>query len=161
MTHSDNFCLRLNSFDTHISTFWKECQVEQDFCDLTLACEDKQIKTHKIIVSSCSPVIRNILKLNQTTHPIIYLRKVKFRHLQNLLHFMYQGEVNVAEEDLPSFLEVAEDLMVRGLSEGNKEGRDSRNPDSFHGDSQSPNIAPRNIENIEARQLPPPSIQQI
>ena len=29
---------------------------------------------------------------------------------------MYQGEVDVAEEDLPSFLEVAEDLLIRGLS---------------------------------------------
>ena len=26
---------------------------------------------------------------------------------------MYQGEVNVAEEDLPNFLEVAEDLQIK------------------------------------------------
>ena len=28
---------------------------------------------------------------------------------------MYQGEVDVAKEDCPSFLEVAEDLNVKGL----------------------------------------------
>ena len=33
--------------------------------------------------------------------------------------FMYQGEVDVQELDLPSFLEIAEDLSIRGLSEGN------------------------------------------
>ena len=58
---------------------------------------------------------RNILMLNKSPHPYIYLRTVKFRDLQNLLSFMYQGEVNVSEEDLPSFLEVAEDLNVKGL----------------------------------------------
>ena len=30
---------------------------------------------------------------------------------------MYHGEANVAEEDLTSFLEVADDLKVRGLHE--------------------------------------------
>ena len=34
---------------------------------------------------------------------------------------MYQGEVDVAEVDLPSFLEAAEDLNIRGLSEANTE----------------------------------------
>ena len=43
---------------------------------------------------------------------LIYLRKVKFKDLQNLLCFMYQGEVNVAEVDLSGFLEVGEDLNV-------------------------------------------------
>ena len=32
---------------------------------------------------------------------------------------MYQGEANVSEEDLNNFLEIAEDLNMRGLSEKN------------------------------------------
>jgi len=55
---------------------------------------------------------------------LIYLRKVKYINLQNLITFMYQGEVDVTKEDLPSFLEAAEDLNIRGLStsEANTEG---------------------------------------
>ena len=34
---------------------------------------------------------------------------------------MYHGEANVAEEDLTSFLEVADDLKVRGLHEKKSE----------------------------------------
>ena len=30
---------------------------------------------------------------------------------------MYQGEANVSEEDLNNFLEIAEDLNIRGLGE--------------------------------------------
>ena len=32
---------------------------------------------------------------------------------------MYQGVVDVSEQDLPMFLEIAEDLNIRGLSEAN------------------------------------------
>ena len=41
MAGNDNFCLRLNSFDTDIRKSWQEIQLEGDFCDLTLACQDK------------------------------------------------------------------------------------------------------------------------
>ena len=126
MAESDIFCLRMQEFNKNIGISWQELQIETNFCDVTLACEDKQIKAHKVIISSCSPVLRNILKLNQNPHPLIYLRRVKYKDLQNLLNFMYQGEVNVAEEDFTSFLEVAEDLNIRGLSEGNKEGYNAK-----------------------------------
>jgi len=36
-----------------------------------------------------------------------------------VLNFMYQGEVNVAQEELNSFLAVAEDLRVKGLTQNN------------------------------------------
>ena len=37
--------------------------------------------------------------------------------LVSVLDFMYSGEVNVSQEDLNSFLAVAEDLRVRGLTQ--------------------------------------------
>ena len=36
---------------------------------------------------------------------------------QAILEFMYNGEVNVSQEDLNSFLAVAEDLKVKGLTQ--------------------------------------------
>ena len=57
MADNENFCLRLNSFDKNVKTAWQEMQMEKDFCDMTLACQDKQIKTHKLIVSSYSSVL--------------------------------------------------------------------------------------------------------
>ena len=121
MDQNENFCLRLNGFENNVKLSWQDLQTDQIFCDITLACDNKQIEAHKAILSACSPVIRNILKTDQNSHPLIYLRMVKYRNLQNLITFMYQGEVNVAEEELTSFLDIAEDLQIRGLSEGNKE----------------------------------------
>ena len=53
-------------------------------------------------------------------HPLVYLKGVKNKELHAVLNFMYQGEVNVAQEELNSFLAVAEDLRVRGLSQNNE-----------------------------------------
>merc|ERR1719469_341885 len=118
MDQDNYYHLFSNQFESNIKSTWQELQTEKDFCDLTLACEDKQIQTHKIIISSSSPIFRNILKQNSNPHPVIYLRGVKYKFLENLINFMHQGEVNVAEEDLRDFLELAEDLKIRGLSEG-------------------------------------------
>ena len=150
MVAGENFCLRLNLFQKNIATSWQKLQAENDFCDVILACEDKQIKTHKLILSACSPVLRNILRCNQNPHSLIYLRRVRYRDLQNLLNFMYQGEVNVAKEDLASFLEVAEDLDVRGLSERNAENSDSNqeNPEQFT-DKNIPQFKKRNKSIID------------
>ena len=146
MTGSENFYLRLNGFEGNAKIYWEELQTEKDFYDVTLACDDKQIKTHKLVISSCSPVLRNILKLNQTLHPIIYLRKVSYRNLQNLLDFMYQGEVNVAEEDLSIFLEFAEDLNVCGLSEGNTADSDLNGKNHTKSTRQNNSQSPKSNE---------------
>merc|ERR1719341_989489 len=45
------------------------------------------------------------------------MKGVKYTDMQAVLNFMYHGEVNVAQEELNSFLAVAEDLRVKGLTQ--------------------------------------------
>ena len=59
---------------------------------------------------------------NETSHSFIYLKGVRYKDLQYLIEFMYQGKVVIPEEDVSCFLEVAEDLNVRRLSKIKKEG---------------------------------------
>lgn len=51
---------------------------------------------------------------------MIILQDVKHEEVEALLKFMYQGEVNVRQKDLSTFLKVARTLQIRGLegSEG-------------------------------------------
>ena len=56
MASNDNYCLCLKEFEDNAKTYWQELQMENNFCDMTLSCDERQIKTHKLIISSCSPV---------------------------------------------------------------------------------------------------------
>ena len=48
-----------------------------------------------------------------------------------VLNFMYHGEVNVAQEELNSFLSVAEDLQVKGLTQGQDETPTQKTADKY------------------------------
>jgi hypothetical protein len=96
---------------------FRELRKDQDFFDVTLACDDNQIEAHKIILSACSPFFKGILKRNHHEHPLIYLKGVKYADLVAVLDFMYQGEVNVAQEELNTFLQIAEELKIKGLTQ--------------------------------------------
>jgi len=122
MASSEKFCLRWNDFEANVSGAFREIREEKDFFDVTLACDDNQMEAHKVIISACSPWFRNILRRNPHQHPLLYLKGVKYRELVAVLNFMYQGEVNVAQDDLNSFLSVAEELQVKGLTQGSSSG---------------------------------------
>ena len=115
---SEKFCLKWNDFEANISGGLRELRDDKDFFDVTLACDDDQISAHKVILSACSPFFRNILRRNPHQHPLLYMKGVRYTDLQSVLNFMYHGEVNIAQEDLNGFLAVAEDLRVKGLTQG-------------------------------------------
>ena len=118
---SETFCLQWNDFESNISVAFRELRNDKNFFDVTLACDDEQIQAHKMILGACSPFFRNILRRNPHQHPLLYLKGVKYNDLQSVLNFMYHGEVSVAQEDLNSFLSVAEDLRVKGLTQNQAE----------------------------------------
>ena len=67
MTAKTDYSFCLNKFEKLVVKSWKEIQYETDFSDVILACEDKQIQTHKIVLSACSPVLKNALKPKMKT----------------------------------------------------------------------------------------------
>merc|ERR1719154_942488 len=69
-----------------------------------------------MILCACSPYFKNLLEQNPAKHPIIILKDVPFHHLTAILEFMYAGQVNVAQDQLPQFLKTAEKLKVKGLA---------------------------------------------
>ena len=115
---SEKFCLRWNDFETNISSGFRDIRKEKEFFDVTLiGCDNDQIQAHKVILSACSPFFRMILKRNRHEHPLLYMKGISLTNLTCVLDFMYHGEVNVAQDDLNSFLAVAEELKVKGLTQ--------------------------------------------
>jgi hypothetical protein len=59
---------------------------------------------------------------SEHAHPVILLWDVKADDLKLLFNFMYEGQVNVAQERLSTFLTLAERLQVRGLTSTTGDG---------------------------------------
>ncbi len=126
-------CLRWEDFGTHFSHSFREMRDDDlskrsaaraSFSDVTLVAGDHQVRAHRVVLSSCSPLFRRILArqaeaagaLAALAHPVIFLRGVSAGDLERVLDFMYRGEVSVAHDDLDSFLAAAEELQVKGLT---------------------------------------------
>lgn len=54
---------------------------------------------------------------NPCPHPVIILREVSIEDLEAMLAFMYEGQVNVSQTRLHTFMKLAEALQVRGLTD--------------------------------------------
>jgi len=152
---TEKFCLRWNDFESNISVAFRELREEKDFFDVTLACDDSQVQAHKVILSACSPFFRSVLRRNPHQHPLLYLKGVKYKELLSVLNFMYMGEVNVAQEELNSFLSVAEDLRVKGLTQNNSSPAQESSPKtSSKPDNQKQSVRPR--DPIDRDTIAPP-----
>lgn len=142
--NAQEFCLRWNNFHSSLVTALDGFKNDQDFVDVTLACEGQFLKAHKMLLSACSVFFRDLLKANPCQHPIVILPpEVRFADLEKLLRFIYQGEVNVHQENLARFLKTAEMLKIRGLAEDSEKQRvlrssSPRPPESCEADSVSP-----------------------
>ena len=113
---SEKLCLQWNDFKENATSAFGILREDNDFADVTLACEDgKQFEAHKVILASSSPYFQNILRRNKHPHPLIFMRGLKTEDLVAILDFLYCGEANIHQENLDSFLAIAEELQLKGL----------------------------------------------
>ncbi|KAG5683675.1 hypothetical protein PVAND_012941 [Polypedilum vanderplanki] len=117
-TPSDQqYALKWNDFQSSILSSFRHLRDEEDFVDVTLACDQRSFTAHKVVLSACSPYFRKLLKANPCEHPIVILRDIRSEDVENLLRFMYNGEVHIGQEQLSDFLKTAHLLQIRGLAE--------------------------------------------
>ena len=117
---SEKLCLQWNDFQDNVKSAFGSLRESTDFANVTLACEDgHQVEAHKVVLASSSPFFQAILKRNKHSHPLIYMRGVKSDDLVAMVDFLYFGEANVYQENLESFLAIAEELQLKGLQGSN------------------------------------------
>ena len=107
---NEKLCLKWNDFQSLVQVSFEELRTENDFTDVTLACEDQSIKAHKVVLSACSPFFKKLLKTHPHLQPLIYMKGMKANSLTAIIDFLYLGEANVFQEELDSFLNPAEEL---------------------------------------------------
>lgn len=117
MTSNQQFSLKWTNYTSHITNAFDSLRSKEDFCDVTLSCEGRKIRAHKVLLSACSTYFKEIFKENPCQHPVIIFKNVKYDDLFAIVVYMYQGEVNIEQDALTSFLQTAEMLTVQGLTE--------------------------------------------
>lgn len=123
MGDTQQFCLKWNNHHSNMLSVFDDLYKQQSFCDVTLACDGTVIRAHKNVLSACSPFFHAVFMANPCKHPVVILKDIRFSDLKALVEFMYRGEVNVSQDELPILLKVAEALQIRGLA-GSENGTD-------------------------------------
>ena len=82
----DEFDFISNNFEQTCPAAFRRLWKETALSDATLVSEDgKQVESHKVILAASSPFFQDIMKRNQHSHPLIYMRGVKSDDLQPML----------------------------------------------------------------------------
>ena len=117
MTTSEKFCLKFNDFQENVKAVFESSRDDAELSDVTLACEDGgPVMANHIILASSSPVFKNLMRGKRHEVTIVYMRGIKSEDLMAVVRFLYYGEAMIYHENLDSFLKIAEELKVKGLS---------------------------------------------
>ena len=104
-------------FASFVMGVFEEIFESNCFNDIELMGDDNvPVKAHKAILGSFSSTLRKHLSSQQLIQNV-KVSGVNHQDLQSLLHFVYLGEVNVAQENLEKFLAIAKFLGIEQLQD--------------------------------------------
>ena len=110
--------LTWKDFQNNLSKFVFTTQESPDFFDVTLVVNDNyQVHASKIMLCSASLFFKRILVTSQDSHTLIYLEDVSKQDLENIVSFIFTGEVKIDPKHLANFMSISEDLQLTGLLE--------------------------------------------
>ena len=113
---SEDYNLKWNEFEKNASNSFAKLRNETTFFDVTLVSNDqKQVSAHKLVLSACSDTFRTILSNNTTANMVLYLDSLDSMEVNLILDYIYQGEVNVSQERLDRFIQIAAKFKLDGL----------------------------------------------
>ncbi|XP_076242501.1 uncharacterized protein LOC143184306 [Calliopsis andreniformis] len=125
------FCLRWHNFQNTLLSSLPKLLDGGYLTDVTLSAGGRHIHAHKIILSACSYYFKELFKdLSSLQHPVIVLPGMEYANLCALVTFMYNGEVNIYQEQLPALLAMADTLHIRGLAD--IAGKNSRHDNGMY-----------------------------
>ena len=96
MAGSDTLCLENTEFTQNISRTLQDLRSNQEFSDVTLACEDDQMEAHRVVLASGSQFFQRILTCyGNSSKTIVFMRGMKKAQMKSILDFLYCGEASV------------------------------------------------------------------
>ena len=108
--------MTLSNHQRNIDHTLEKLRDDSEFTDVTLVCGDgQQVEAHKVILASTSSFFIKILGKNKHSHPLIYMKGIKFDELNALVDYIYKGKVSIPAEDLDNFLQATKELGLEAI----------------------------------------------
>ena len=130
----EKFGLKWNDFHSNVSKSFSLFRNEEYLHDVTLVSDDHhQVSAHRLVLSACSEYFKDIFKLNNkpNSHPLVCcLGGIKSDDLKNIMDYIYNGEVQIFQENLDRFLTVAQRFKLEGLMENDNSDYEPPEQDS-------------------------------
>ena len=114
----EKFCLKWNEFQQNISSTFNYLRKNEQLFDVTLVADDgKHFSSHKLVLASSSDFFQDIVHNSKSKQHdfFIYLAGVRSEELEYILDYIYNGEVQLYQEHMNSFLDIAQKLKIKGL----------------------------------------------
>ena len=106
------------NFDTFTNKTFRNLLDDEDFTDVTLACDDGQlVKAHKVILAAASTFFKRILGQAAHPNPLVHIQGIKAFHLRLMLDFIYLGRISIERGNIEEFFETTRSLRIEGLEE--------------------------------------------
>jgi len=115
--NQEKYNLNWHTYTDHLREMLHKMMKSNELTDITLVCDDKrQFKAHKIVLSACSSVFKNIISDLPQNSSVIYLKGIQHQEMESILEFMYLGVATFYQERMNEFLNVAKNLEIKEIS---------------------------------------------
>ena len=112
---SQQFCLKCRAHRSTIGNRFSELLRNESMVDVTLVCDKEKVKAHKIVLAAYCPYFQEIFEENPCQHPVVIFKGFCSSQLRLVIQFIYEGTVNIDEEHVKGFMEIAKCFQVVGL----------------------------------------------
>lgn len=110
------YCLRWNNHKSNLVEILESLIKMECYVDCTIYVDNHvQFKAHRVVLAACSPYFQLILQDAPQDHCSIIFPGVQEFEMRTLLEYIYAGEVNIAESQIPRIMKIAKMLEVKGL----------------------------------------------
>ena len=107
-----------NGFTRHITKMLQHMLDSAEYSDVTLVCEDDvKLKAHKVVLGSCSPLLKAKIDEIRTGEVEIDMKEIKHTEMKLILEFMYMGKAAIQGKRSNNFLHAARVLKLRDIGQ--------------------------------------------